>query len=64
MRETGSPPEKLEALRAVYKRDVAVLPVDRVASTIASGGFEAPVLFLQTALIHGWYAAKRLPANP
>jgi tRNA (cmo5U34)-methyltransferase len=61
MRETGSPPEQLEKLRVTYGRDVAVLPVEQVSSIIASGGFETPVLFLQTCLIHAWYA-RRTPA--
>jgi tRNA (cmo5U34)-methyltransferase len=62
MRETGSPPEQLEKLRVTYGRDVAVLPVEQVRSIIASGGFETPVLFLQTCLIHAWYA-RRTPAS-
>jgi tRNA (cmo5U34)-methyltransferase len=61
MRETGSPREQLEKLRVTYGRDVAVLPVEQVSSIIASGGFETPLLFLQTCLIHAWYA-RRTPA--
>lgn len=58
MRETGSPPEQLEKLRVTYGRDVAVLPLEQVSSIIAAGGFETPVLFLQTCLIHAWYALR------
>jgi tRNA (cmo5U34)-methyltransferase len=58
MRETGSPPEQLERLRVAYGRDVAVLPLEQVSSMIASAGFETPVLFLQTGLIHAWYAQR------
>ena len=58
MRETGSSPAQLEQLRVAYGRDVAVLPVEQVSSIIASGGFEPPVLFLQTCLIHAWYALR------
>src|SRR5690606_9216128 len=58
MRETGSAPEQLEKLRVTYGRDVAVLPLEQVSSIIASGGFETPVLFLQTCLIHAWYAQR------
>lgn len=58
MRETGSPPEQLEKLRVTYGRDVAVLPLEQVSSIIASGGFGTPVLFLQTGLIHAWYAQR------
>jgi tRNA (cmo5U34)-methyltransferase len=58
MRETGSAPEQLERLRVTYGRDVAVLPVEQISSIIASGGFGTPVLFLQTGLIHAWYAQR------
>ena len=61
MRETGTPPEQLESLRVTYGRDVALLPLEQVSSIIAAGGFETPVLFLQTGLIHAWYA-RRTPA--
>jgi tRNA (cmo5U34)-methyltransferase len=59
MRETGSPREQLERLRVTYGRDVAVSPVEQISSIIAGGGFEAPVLFLQTCLIHAWFARQR-----
>jgi tRNA (cmo5U34)-methyltransferase len=58
MRETGLPPEQLERLRLAYGRDVAVLPLPQVSALIASGGFDPPVLFLQTGLIHAWYAQR------
>jgi tRNA (cmo5U34)-methyltransferase len=58
MRETGSEPEQLERLREIYGRDVAVLPLEQVSSLIASAGFEKPVLFLQTVLIHAWYTQR------
>jgi len=61
MRETGSSPEQLEGLRVTYWRDVAILPLEQVSSIIASGGFDAPVLFLQTCLIHAWYAQRTPP---
>lgn len=62
MRETGLPPEQLESLRDTYGRDVALLPLEQVSAIIASGGFETPVLFLQTGLIHAWYA-QRTPTD-
>jgi tRNA (cmo5U34)-methyltransferase len=33
-----------------------MLPDDRVGEIIRAGGFESPVQFLQTGLIHAWYA--------
>ena len=50
--------DQLEKLRAAYGRDVAILPLEEVSTLITSGGFETPVLFLQTGLIHAWYARK------
>ncbi|MBN8245984.1 MAG: class I SAM-dependent methyltransferase [Verrucomicrobia bacterium] len=58
MRETGSPREQIEKLRGTYGRDVALLPLDVMRSLIVSGGFAPPVLFLQTVLIHAWYARR------
>lgn len=50
------PPENIEALRTAYSRDVALLPLPEVASILTEGGFQNPTLFLQTGLIHAWYA--------
>jgi tRNA (cmo5U34)-methyltransferase len=61
MSSTGLPPEKIDQLRVVYGRDVAVLPVEEVSALMTSGGFETPVLFFQTVLIHAWYA--RVPGK-
>ena len=52
--------ETRQQFRTAYSRDVAVLPVDQVSTIIAAGGFEAPVLFLQTCLIHAWYTTRKL----
>jgi len=59
MRETGSTPEQLKTMREVYRRDVAVLPVEQVGSLITAGGFEPPALFLQTVLIHAWFTQRK-----
>jgi len=48
--------EKLEQMRAAYRRDVAILAPEIVAGIIASGGFDTPVQFYQCGLIHGWFA--------
>lgn len=64
MRETGAAPEQLEKMRESHGRDVAVLPVEQMGGIIASGGFETPVLFLQTCLIHAWYARRTSAPEP
>lgn len=58
MAATGIPPEGLERMRAAYANDVAVLPPKRIASLIASSGFEEPVQFFQAGLIHAWFARR------
>ena len=52
------PDEDIEAFLASHGRNAAVLPPDEVASIIASSGFDAPVLFLQTLFIHAWYTRR------
>lgn len=58
MKAADVPPERLERLREVYGRDVAVLPQADIAALLESGGFEHPTLFFQGALIHAWYARR------
>ncbi len=50
--------EQLEKMRAAYGREYAAQSPQEVASLIASGGFQTPVLFFQTLLIHAWYARR------
>jgi tRNA (cmo5U34)-methyltransferase len=59
MRGTGVPAEKLEGMRTAYGTSVALLPLNEISTMMTSAGFETPVLFLQTVLIHAWYA--RMP---
>jgi tRNA (cmo5U34)-methyltransferase len=58
MLAAGVPPEGLERMRAAWARDVAILPPLAVASIIKSGGFEQPVQFFQSALIHAWFCRR------
>lgn len=52
------PDEEIAKFRASYGQDVGVLPPHEVAEIIISSGFDAPVLFFQTLLIHAWYTKK------
>lgn len=58
MKSAGLADEQIDKMRHVYGRDVAVLPPPEVASIIAAGGFDSPVLFFQSLLIHAWYARR------
>lgn len=51
----------IEKMYATFGRDVAVLPPPEVAAIIESSGFEPPVLFSQSLLIHAWYTRRALP---
>ncbi|NJR63724.1 MAG: class I SAM-dependent methyltransferase [Cyanobacteria bacterium CRU_2_1] len=52
------PTEEIEKLLGTYGRDVAILPPQEVESLLALSGFNTPVLFFQTFLIHAWYAKR------
>lgn len=58
MQGAGVPSANIEQMRAAYARDVAILTPDAVAAIIASGGFELPVRFYQSGLIHAWFARR------
>ncbi len=53
------PAEEIEKLSASIGQDVALLPLQEIESMIKVSGFDTPVLFFQTLLIHAWYS--RLP---
>lgn len=51
-------PEGFRRMKAMYAKDVAVLPPATVASIIQAGGFEPPVPFFRAGLIHAWFAKR------
>jgi tRNA (cmo5U34)-methyltransferase len=58
MKSAGIPDDELDKMRDAYGRVVAVLSPSEVASIIAAGGFDVPVLFFQNLLMHSWYARR------
>ena len=52
------PDEEAAKYRAAYGTTAALLPPAEVAAIIAAGGFDAPVQFYQSLLIHAWYARR------
>jgi tRNA (cmo5U34)-methyltransferase len=52
------PAAAIEKSVAAHGRDVALLLPSQVESIIAASGFDEPVLFFQTFLIHAWYCKK------
>lgn len=62
LRYSEVPEMEVEKFRASYGRDVAVRSPLEVESIIVASGFDTPVLFFQTLLIHAWYA-KRTPVS-
>jgi tRNA (cmo5U34)-methyltransferase len=59
MRFSGMPDPELEKFRAEMDGSVAVVPPREVENLIAAAGFETPVLFFQTLLVHAWYARTK-----
>lgn len=57
--ETGLQREQFDRLRESLRRDVAVLPPAQVSALIGAAGFTEPVQFVQTVLVHGWFAQRR-----
>ena len=51
-------PPMIEGLRGAYGRDVAITPPREIEALIASAGFEPPIAFLQTGLIHAWFTKR------
>lgn len=58
MKYAEIPDEEAEKYRAGYGTLASILPPADVAAIIASAGFELPVQFYQSFLIHGWYARR------
>jgi tRNA (cmo5U34)-methyltransferase len=52
------PAGEIEKFISAYGHEIALLPSQEVESIIASSGFDPPVLFFQTFLIHAWYAKR------
>lgn len=59
----GVSAEALEKMRGAYGRTFAAQLPREAEAIIASSGFSTPIMFLQTLLIHAWYA-KRVEATP
>lgn len=55
-------PEAMGRMRKAYANDVGVFPPAKIVSIIESGGFEQPVQFFQSGLIHAWLS-KRATEN-
>ena len=55
---TGVSAEQRGTMRGSYGRTFAAQAPREVEAIIASSGFSTPVLFLQTLLIHAWYARR------
>jgi tRNA (cmo5U34)-methyltransferase len=58
MSGAGLDDEALARIRENYARDVAILPLDKVAALAAAAGFDAPLRFHQAGMIHAWCARR------
>lgn len=57
---TGTPAtkEQLERMKLAYTQDVAVWPMEAVATMVLSAGFDAPLPFFQAGLVQAWVARR------
>ncbi len=58
LRQSGMPADQYIASLG---QSAAVLPTDEVAAILRDGGFETPVLFFQSLLIHAWFSRRAAP---
>jgi len=59
MHEHAGMPVRIES----FGSKVAMVPIEEVESIIKSSGFNAPVLFFQTLLIHAWFSKVNINVN-
>ena len=52
------PADEIEKMTGSFGSSVALFPLPETAAIIAASGFTTPVPFLQTLLIHGWFARR------
>jgi tRNA (cmo5U34)-methyltransferase len=57
-RFNGMPEEAIEKMRLAYGRNLSVSTPQEIEGSIASSGFDTPVLFFQAFLIHAWYGRR------
>lgn len=55
---SGGTSAALEKMKAIWAKDVAILPPATVELIIKAGGFEEPVQFYQAGLIHAWFSKR------
>jgi tRNA (cmo5U34)-methyltransferase len=46
-------------MRTIDAKDVTMLAPTEAASIIEAGGFERPVPFFQSGLIHAWFCRRK-----
>lgn len=58
MSDADISPEAIARMRKAYADDVSVLSPADVVSILEAGGFELPVQFFQSGLIHAWLSKR------
>ncbi|MBC8141970.1 MAG: class I SAM-dependent methyltransferase [Armatimonadetes bacterium] len=57
-RFTGATTEDTERMREMVSKSVAIVPPSEVEAILMASGFDTPTLFMQTLLIHAWFAKR------
>lgn len=63
MKYTGMSDAELEKHHASFETDVALLPPAELGALVESSGFDLPVLFFQSLMIHAWFSKRAAPAD-
>lgn len=63
-RKAGSPEEKIQALPRMMDEHLSVHSPAEAEEALLASGFEAPVRFFQSLLIHAWVSRKRRTDRP
>lgn len=54
----GATPEALHNLQMVLRNELSLLSPEATVRLLQTTGFDQPIHFFQTFLVHGWYATK------
>ncbi|GAB1489006.1 class I SAM-dependent methyltransferase [Opitutaceae bacterium] len=57
-RHAGATTEQVKAMRAAYRRDLALLSEPEMEALLVEAGFARPIRFSQSLLIHAWFARR------
>jgi tRNA (cmo5U34)-methyltransferase len=55
---SGMSTEEIEKYSSNFSRGKTAIPAGDIEEILTSSGFQQPILFCQTLLIHAWYSTR------